>query len=137
MSEPVLIEATFMNIYIRTRINETGRRPRPIPVFEMPRLNTKHLDLQIRDLANQKVAMNLIAADIDFYIFDKKYDGNILVHKSVGDGIVKVMPDIGAITITLTPSDLNLQAGTYWYDLVINNSDEISSHTFGKLRLLQ
>lgn len=131
--------SNFMTIYLKTRINVGGLKPKPNPVIEVARANDKSLDLQLRDYANDKLVINLASCDVAFILREEKYSDDHLIIKQTADGGITVDSAVeGKIIVHLTAEDLDLPATDYWYDLsLIDTLGNITTHTVGKFKLLQ
>ncbi len=129
----------FMTMYLKTRVNVGGLRPKPNPVLETARANDKDIDLQLRDYAADKLAIDLSGCDIAFIVRPEKYGSDPVILKETGDGgITIVSTEEGKITVHLSVTDLDLPATDYWYDLSLIDSDNnVTTHTAGIFRVLQ
>ncbi len=131
--------ADFLTLYLKTRVNVGGLRPKPIPTIEVARANDKDIDIQLRDYANDKLAIDLDSCDVTFVLREEKYSDDYLVIKQTTDGGITVdTEEEGKITIHLAAEDLDLPATDYWYDISLIDADgDITTNTAGKFKVLQ
>ena len=129
----------FLTLYLKTRVNVGGLRPKPNPVIGVIRNNDTDIELQLRDYSNDKLVIDLAGHDVAFTVREEKYSDDHLIIKQTGDGGITVdTEEEGKVVVHLTAEDLDLMATDYWYDLsLIDAGDNVTTHTVGKIKVLQ
>jgi hypothetical protein len=127
-----------VTIYMKTRVNVGGLKPRPIPVLEVGRANDRVIDLQLRDYSNDKLVIDLDEHDIAFVVREEKYDPTVLLLKQTSDGGITVeSEEEGKINVILSAEELDLPATDYWYEIsMIDASDNVTTQPLGKFKIV-
>ncbi len=128
-----------ITIYMKTRVNVGGLKPRPIPVLEAGRANDRVIDLQLRDYSNDKLVIDLAGHDIAFAVREEKYDPTVLLLKQTGDGGIAVESAVeGKINVIFSAAELTLPATDYWYEIsMIDGDNNVTTQPLGKFKILQ
>lgn len=118
----------YLDMYLRTRITETGLYPKPSSIIEGAFHSALFINLQLRDIAYDKVPINLKDKTITFLVRRNKYpvdNDDIIILKTEQDGILVVDEDLGLIEIKITSDEMNHIPSDYWYDVQVHDIEEI------------
>ncbi len=127
-------------VYMREYLNQSSMTPLPVVEFKLPRAAWICLQMIAVDLGNDKNPISLVDCEIEFTVRRRRYpvsDEDILFIKTIEDGITIDPENDGYFDITIPSEDLDIIAGTYWYDLKIVTADgEILRQPMGRFTLL-
>lgn len=102
--------------------------------LEIFRRDYKTFTVTVKDSAG--VVVDLTDYDAKFTAKLKSTDDDI--HAKIGpvDGTISV-PATGVISFTLTSTDTNIPAGTYYFDVQISKTGDVKTVAYGKLIIIQ
>ena len=80
--------------------------------------NDRILEVDVRDA--QDTPINITGASLFFYVSKRKF-GDVIIIKSIGNGITVVGAPEGKIEVDITNQDTNLPLGDYYYELLLED----------------
>lgn len=102
--------------------------------LEIFRRDYKTFTVTVKDSA--KAVVNLTDYDAKFTAKLKSTDTDAQAKIGPIDGTISA-PATGVISFTLTSTDTNIPAGTYFFDVQISKTGDVKTVAYGKLIIIQ
>ncbi len=110
-------------VFLRQVMNSSVLHPTPTADLRLPRASSCRLELLLVDPGNDKAPIDVVGRAITFTVRRNKYptsSSDIVIEKSVGNGISVDALNAGYVNIDFTAEDMYLAPTSYWYSIEID-----------------
>ncbi len=110
-------------VFLRQVMNSSVLHPTPTVDLRLPRASSCRLELLLVDPGNDKAPIDVVGRAITFTVRRNKYPtstSDIVIEKSVGNGISIDALNTGYVNIDFTAEDMYLAPTSYWYSIEID-----------------